>query len=179
MTTTDAGTDTSNVSTTDVTLDVASLDVPLLDVPPTLDTGSDGSVDAFTAVDAPSDAPTSDAPSMCEYYPLDDVLVRCGSRYAFVSRIGVVPASDACPDYYAVEGDTDRYETADAAITGESCDGSCRWRAAMSVSRIYCGMRSGYIRFTTDTAGCSPNLYQFPDGYYESVEAHDAANPCP
>ncbi len=177
MTTTDAGADTSNVFTTD-----ATADVPTLDVPPSLDTGSDASVDAFTAVivDASaSDAPTTDAASMCEYYPLDDVLVRCGDRYALVSRIGVVPASDACPDYYGVEGDADQYETADAAIAGESCDGACRWRAGTSVTRLYCGVRSGFIRFTTDTAGCTTDLYQFPEGYYESVEAHDAAHPCP
>lgn len=172
----------------------STVDGGLLDVPVEPDTAPP--VDAPLPLDVPAipDAPVSDAPVVtdapvvadapvppfdggaCEYTGLDEVIVLCRDAYTFVSRIGVFPASAECPEFYVVGTDTDRYASTAEAIAGESCDPTCQWRFSMSVSRVYCGVRSGYESLRAE--GC-PDVYRFSEGYYPSVEAHDAAHPCP
>lgn len=163
-------------------LDAAAPDAPATDAPAV----ADAPIDAALLADAPLadvPSPAEDAGSApdagaCEYTGLDEVLVRCAGEYTFVRRIGVVPTTAECPDYYAVDGSDTRYASTDEAIAGESCDGGCRWRYGTAVSRLRCGRREGYEVLRATTPGC-PDVYLFSDGFYPSVEAYDASHPCP
>jgi hypothetical protein len=138
---------------------------------------SDSSADvvADASDSAPVDADASETTS-CDYVDLDDVLVKCGGKYALLGYFDVDPAAASCPPYWGFGGKTPHYATKDAAIAGQGCDATCVWTFATAVTRLYCGHKDGYE--TLKASGC-PDVYRFAEGYYESVEAHDAANPCP
>lgn len=170
------------------------VDVPsALDAPVADDAGSDAPAD-----DVPGDAPADDAPApddaptdapveldggevdasapACEYTALDEVLVRCGGEYTFVSRVGVFPPDPRrCPEYYVVGARPTHYASTEEAIAAEACDDSCVWRRARAVSRIFCEHRSGYE--VLSATGCA-DLYLFDDGFYPSVDAYDSTHPC-
>lgn len=171
----DAGSDTPS-----------SLDAATLDTPSAFDAPPDASaIDASSAIDAPTDASANpDVPTAtmdaggCDYTALDEVIVECEGAPTFVSRIGVFPTSDACPEFWVVSGRPTHYDSAADAIAGEACDAGCQWHFAMSVTRLYCGRRTGYEVLRADGDGCE-DLYRFDDGYYPSVEAYDETHPCP
>lgn len=149
-----------------------------------LEASTDASVDASeTTADAvadasdsaPVDADASETTS-CDYVDLDDVLVKCSGKYALLGYFDVDPASASCPPFWGFGGKTPHYATKDAAIAGQGCDATCVWTFATAVTRLYCGHKDGYE--TLKASGC-PDVYRFAEGYYESVEAHDAAHPCP
>lgn len=170
-------------------LDAGAVDAPAtLDAPAILDVPLDtlGTLDAPTldasAADAPSD-PSSDAAVAddaggCEYTALDEVIVECEGMPTFVTRIGVFPPSDECPVFWVVGSRPTHYESAEQAIAGESCDAGCEWHFSTSVTRIFCGRRSGYEVLRAEGDACE-DLYRFDDGYYPSVEAYDETHPCP
>jgi hypothetical protein len=164
------------------------------DAPTAFDAGFDANLDdAPTGSDTPGvsdDAPTDanvasdDAPILgtdaggCEYTALDEVIVECEGMPTFVSLIGVFPPSDECPEYWVVGSRPTHYESAEQAIASESCDAGCQWHFSTSVTRLYCGRRTGYEVLRADGKGCE-DLYRFDDGYYPSVEAYDDTHPCP
>lgn len=136
-------------------------------------------MDASGADDAgpASDAPTSDAgPSPdtgCTY--LDEpYIVYCVDTYEYV-RAWTSIDGPSCPPY-ATGTDGARYDTLPEAIAGSACEDACVWRAGTSVSLVRCGHRSGYIEFVAD--GCA-SVFETPDGIFQSIEAWDAAFPCP
>ncbi len=161
---------------------VAPLDAPTLDAPIADDAspGIDAPVtetDAGTT-DAGTDAPVTEPDAGgCAYTALDEVIVECDDAPTFVSHIGVFPPSDDCPPYWVVGSRPTHYDTAEQAIAGEACDAGCQWHFAMSVTRLYCGRRTGYEVLRAEEAGCD-DLYRFDDGYYPSVEAYDETHPC-
>jgi hypothetical protein len=165
----------------------AGRDAPVLDAPVAIDGGSDApSTDAPTADvsaidDAGSDAGGDDAGpgfdgGACEYTALDEVIVLCDGEHTFVSRIGVFPTTDECPEYYVVGGRPTHYESTEQAIDGEDCDDSCEWHFSSAVTRLYCGRRSGYEVLRAE--GC-PDVYRIDGAYYPTVEAYDETHPCP
>ena len=137
-----------------------------------------GDVDAGALDAGATDAGAIDAgAAMCGYVGVDDVVVSCGGEYRFVSRFIDGEGSPDCPEFYGFSPDGARFDGFDAAIASDpTCDATCVYRFATSVTRLYCGRRTGYE--TLAAAGC-PELYRFAEGYFSSVEAHDAAHPCP
>lgn len=138
---------------------------------------ADASTDA-SAVDARSDA-SADAfvpPPGCMYTNVNDVVVECSGSYRFVSEFNVVPASRECPPYWQV-GTSAPAATMEAAAANARCSTACVWNFSMSVSRIYCGVRSGYEVLSGTPNRCG-QLYRFSEGYFASVAAHDAMFPC-
>lgn len=166
-TTGDAGTDAASGSDTGATDDAALA----RDSGGGADTGS--TIDAFNTHDAAAGGDADIA--ACSYVAVDEVVVLCGADYVFVSHF----TSDAprCPPFYAFDPDGAHFPNTAAAIASDAtCDASCEWHFATSVTRLYCGHRTGYE--TLSATGCA-DVYRFAEGYYPSVEAHDAANPCP
>ncbi|MCB9596791.1 MAG: hypothetical protein H6719_28975 [Sandaracinaceae bacterium] len=138
---------------------------------------TDAGSDAGAATDAGSDAGTDagvDSGLSCSYLDLDLWISDCGGSYAYVRRW--TDTGGVCPDYFTV-GPT-RYDTLADAVSGSSCDPDCLRAASTSVSLVRCGRRTGYIVYRDAEMDCS-DLYETPDGLYESVEAWDAAHPCP
>ena len=151
-------------------IDASNDDAPSLDAPSaTEDAANDASL---------TDAPTSFDAGGCDYTALDEVIVECEGTPTFVSRIGVFPASDECPEFWVVGSRPTHYESAAEAIAAEACDAGCEWHFAISVTRLYCDRRTGYEVLRADGKGCE-DLYRFDDGYYPSVEAYDETHPCP
>lgn len=130
-------------------------------------------VDAYVPHDAGPDAgPPTD--TGCTY--LDEpLIVYCVDAYDYVRNWTAIEGAEACPPY-ATGTDGERYATVAEAIAGSSCEDSCVWRAAMSVSLLRCGRRTGYIEFRAD--GCDP-VIETPDGIFRSREEWDMAAPCP
>ncbi len=150
------------------------------DAPAAIDAGSDAplAVDAGTdAYRRPADAaPMSDGGFDCGYSAIDEVVVKCGDRYRFVSFFQSDPEG-ACPSFHGFTATGPQYGTPEDAIASDAtCDASCVYRFHMSVTRLWCGNRSGYESLRAE--GC-PDIYRFPAGYFDSVEAHDAMVPCP
>lgn len=152
----------SDASTDDASTDDASTDVDASDV------------DADTS-DA-GDAAAEDAgPPGCGYVAVNDVVVRCDGEPTFVGYFA--SEVDGCDPFWGFSPEGPRYEDAASAIGSDpSCDAGCIYSPSMAVTRLYCGVRSGYERFVAPDC---PDLYRFPAGWYGSVEEHDAANPCP
>jgi len=169
-----------------------------VDAPAAVDAGA--GEDAPSIVDAPSsdDAPASlDARELVDtarggdaYVARDDagpptdtgctyldepLIVFCVEAYDYVRSWTAVEGAEACPPY-ATGTDGERYDTVAEAIAGSVCEDSCVWRAAMSVSLLRCGRRTGYIEFRAE--GCDP-VIETPDGIFRSREEWDAAAPCP
>jgi len=149
------------------------------------DAGSPADAGAPADAGSPSDAaadvdaggPTGPDAGACNHVAVDDVVVSCGGAYRFVSRFVSDVGGAACPPFYGFSPDGPRFDDVASAIASDAtCDASCQYRFAMSVTRLYCGRRTGYEVLTA--TGC-PDLVRFAEGYYPSVEAHDAARPCP
>ena len=127
------------------------------------------------AADAASGADASDA-SSCNYNPVNEVLVDCSGSYRFTSYFVADPESAACPPFWQVGTAAPAMSYEQAAMNG-GCSTACVWRFAMSVSRLRCGVRTGYETLTGTPESC-PTLYRFSEGFFTSVEAHDAMYPC-
>ena len=142
------------------------------------DAGTDAAAPSDAGRDAPfarPDALMVDGGLDCMYVPVDEVVVKCGTAYRFVNQFQSERRD--CPTFHGFTLEGPRYATAAEAIASDaSCDASCIYDFAMSVSRVYCGRRTGYETLTA--VGCA-DLYRFTEGYYDSVESHDAMHPCP
>lgn len=150
------------------------------DAPSNDDAGSDAAIEVDASADAfirPADAaPLGDVGFDCNYTAIDEVVVKCGDRYRFVNHFQSDPP-DACPGFYGFTTTGEQYATPQEVIASDpTCSASCVYRFHMSVTRLWCGHRSGYESLRAE--GCS-DIYRFPEGYYDSVEAHDAMVPCP
>ena len=120
--------------------------------------------------------PAPDTAPACAYVSIDDKVVHCGSSYKSVHHFSAPSSSSTqCPDFWGMTASGPHHASAMDAAAASGCDTTCVWSAAISVSMLHCGQKTGFIRF--DAAGC-PQLYQFPDGYYPSVAAWEAAHPC-
>ena len=153
--------------------DAGSIDAGTADAG-TDDAGTDdaGNDDAG-AVDAGM-APMDSGTAGCDYVGVDEVIVECGGRYVFVSRFESTVRG--CEPFFGFDPEGPRFSSyAEAIASNATCDATCQWHFASAVTRLYCGRRSGYE--VLEARGC-PDLYRFPEGYYPSVEAHDAAHPC-
>lgn len=179
--TTDTGTSDgggSDAGASDAGLDAASTpDAGADDAGPDAASADAGTMDdAFNPHDAA--APTTDAGvAACGYVAVDEVVVRCGTDIVFVSHFTSDMAG--CAPFYAFDPAGAHFaDTASAIASDATCDATCEWHFATSVSRIYCGHRDGYEVLSATGAGCA-DLYRFAEGYFLSVEAHDTAYPCP
>jgi len=134
---------------------------------------SDAGSDALRSGDTRDAGPPSDAG--CSYDPIDDVVVKCGDTYRFVTLFR--EREMTCPDFYGFTPTGPRFASFAAAIASEpTCDASCVYRFSIAVTRLWCGRRSGYDVLRAE--GCA-QIYRFPAGYYDSVESHDVMVPCP
>jgi hypothetical protein len=136
--------------------------------------------DAGDARDAASmdDAGASDDAGLdaCGYVAVDDVVVRCDMRYVFVSRFQ--SDTPGCAPFHGFDPGGPRFaDTASAIASDASCDPTCQWRFTTSVTRLYCGRRTGYEQLSAPDPSCG-DLYRFAEGYFASVEEHDASYPC-
>lgn len=181
----------------DAALDAAQSDVAALDAPAAdgradaaLDAAPDARADAAldaradAAPDARADAATDARvdsgvfvpPPSCAYVNVNDLVVQCSGRPRLVNNFNVVPPDPMCPAYWQV-GSSPPATTVEQAALNAGCTTACVWRFATSVTRIYCGVRSGYDILEGTPPTC-PRLYNFPEGYFASVEEHDAMFPC-
>lgn len=143
------------------------------------DAGADASVDA-SAPDSgapPDGGVRSDGGVACDYVRVDEVVVRCAGEYTFVSQFLSTVGPPACPTFFGFDPDGARFESFEAAVASNpACDATCQYHFDLSITRVYCGRRDGYeVLRATDC----PDVYLFAEGYYASVEEHDAAHPCP
>ncbi|MFO0563971.1 MAG: hypothetical protein U0269_38455 [Polyangiales bacterium] len=139
---------------------------------------TDAARDASAITDAARDA-SADVfvpPPSCSYANVNDVVVDCAGTYRMVSQFNVVPPSSMCPPYWQVGMSAPAF-TPEQAATNAGCSTACIWNFSMSVSRIYCGVRSGYEVLSGTPNRCG-QLYRFAEGYFPSVAAHDAMYPC-
>lgn len=186
----DDGTEASDAAA----VDTAAADTSLVDAAgetgtpdaPAGDAAAADSAAADTAIADAADAATADAADVatadvatadalaCGYVAVNDVVVKCGDKFTMLGYFDVVPASSTCPPYWAFAG-KGPHPSKEAAIAAEGCDGSCIYLFTTSVTRLYCGKKTGYE--VLKASGC-PDVYRFAEGYYPSVEAHDAAFPC-
>ncbi len=130
--------------------------------------------DAGTDAGGPTDAGT-DAGG-CDYLDFDIWITDCGSAHPYVRRWTDIGGASGCPDYFTIGGT--RYATLADALASMSCDSDCLRRAAMSVTLLRCGVRTGYITFEDPEMDCD-DLLETPDGLFRSREEWDAAHPCP
>lgn len=172
--TTDAGTD-AHLSTdagADASVDASAPDSGAPDAAIAIDggPGADGG-------STPDGGASSDGGVACDYVGVDEVIVRCAGEYTFVSQFLSTVGPPACPTFFGFDLDGARFESFEAAVASDpACDATCQYHFALSVSRIHCGHRDGYeVLRATDC----PDVYRFAEGYYASVEEHDAAHPCP
>lgn len=161
----------------------ATLDA-LTETPDAPSNDDDAGSDAPLAVDAGADAfirpadaaPLGDVGFDCAYASIDDVIVKCGERYRSLQHFRSDPTG-ACPDFYGFTATGPHYATPAEAIAADAtCNGRCIYDFSNSFSRLWCGRRTGYESLSAE--GCS-DIFLFAEGYYDSVEAHDAMIPCP
>jgi hypothetical protein len=163
-------------ATSDATADSARTDASVSDTSVSDTSVSDAGVrDASAGDGGGADAFVPDP--ACMYVNVDDRVVECGGRYRFNRRFDTVPASAACPPYWRV-GDSAPASTAEQAATNAGCSTACEFRFMTSVSRLYCGRRSGYDILVGTPARCG-TIYSFPEGFFSSVDEHDRMFPCP
>lgn len=178
---TDAGADSGGADSRDVAdthADPEPTDTEPTDqgVPDTND-GSGDTGDPDVGADTGDDTSDDSGPdAACDYLDLDIVIVRCGGELRYVRTFRDLADTPGCPPYVRVQGSDVEYPDTDAAFSREDCDPSCVWRAGTSVSWLRCGRRSGYIVYRAD--GCD-DLYEMPEGLFQSLQEHDAAHPCP
>ncbi|MEZ4249280.1 MAG: hypothetical protein R3B99_13715 [Polyangiales bacterium] len=166
---TDGGSDAGSTFDAGSTADAGSAE----DAGSTDDAGLADAGEDATSQDAGSDADV-DAGDGCDYVAVDEVVVRCDGTFTFVNHF--TSTVDGCDDFYAFTPDGPRYEDyASVIASNPACDAGCQYRFSTSVSRIYCERRTGYEILRAE--GCD-DAYRFPEGYYASVEEHDAAHPC-
>jgi hypothetical protein len=156
--------------------DAPDQDAPDMDMPdltPDMDT-PDMTEDMTEDMDAP-DLPPRDP--RCMYLDYDVYYVKCGplEMHKLLRKMEDRDLGEQlCPVYYTLNGM--EYATAQQAISANQCNGACQYVATMSVSLLHCERRTGYIKWTADSC---PDIYEFPEGVYYSVEQWRMANPCP
>jgi len=149
------------------------------DADPTDGGGDDAALADAGDVDlGPSDAGAEDGGGVsCDYVGVDEVIVVCSGDYTFVNHFISTLGAPSCPPFYGFAVGGPRFDGFASAIASNTdCDPTCQYHFATSVTRLYCGRRTGFE--TLAATGC-PDVYRFAEGYYPSVEAHDLANPCP
>lgn len=140
----------------------------------TADMAEDMTEDMAQDMDAP-DLPPRDP--RCMYLDYDVYYVKCGQldMHKLLRKMEDRDLGEQlCPVYYTLNGM--EYATAEQAIRANQCDGACQYVATMSVSLLHCERRTGYIKWTADSC---PDIYEFSEGVYYSVEQWRMANPCP
>jgi hypothetical protein len=155
----------------DASIDAGSADAA------SLDAGADAMVaDAMVADAMIADAGTPDGGG-CDYLDFDIWIGICAGTDRYIRRFqNVAGTTTGCPDFYRIG--TTRYESLADALTAQSCDPGCLRAVATSVTLLRCGVRTGYIVFEDREMDCEP-VYETPDGLFPSVEAWNAAHPCP
>ncbi len=147
-------------------------------------TRADAVADASARPDvAPADTGARDAaadvfvpPPSCMYTNVNDLAVDCGGTIRLVNYFDVVPASSMCPGYWQLGSAAPAFTAEQAAVNG-GCSTACIWRFSMSVTRLYCGVRSGYEVLEGTPNRCGQR-FRFSEGYFNSVAEHDAMYPC-
>lgn len=138
----------------------------------------DAGVDAGAPPDqgTPPDLGVTD----CGYLDLGVFIADCDGRFRYVRQWGPTGGAtvEMCPEYWTIDGIRAQFRTAEAALDAGTCTPDCLRGAAMSVSLIRCGVRSGYIVYRDRGEDCG-ELIETPDGIFTSVEAWDEAAPCP
>lgn len=125
----------------------------------------------------PSDVGNDADVARCNYNGVDEIIVLCTGEYTFLNHL----TSDQpnCPEIYAFDPSIAQYASFEEALAATpSCDGSCQWHFSGEVTRLHCGHRDGYEILRATEPGCA-DVYRFAEGYYASVEEHDAMVPCP
>ncbi|MBK6690159.1 MAG: hypothetical protein IPG45_37185 [Deltaproteobacteria bacterium] len=182
----------SDLGPTDRGVDQGFPDSSFADAEPAdaADAGADGGPDATPdAGPADADAPDADdldagpdagpdagdaGPLPCDYLDLQINLVQCPGGFQYLRGFEDLNGNPNCPPYWELGGN--QYSTAPAAVSGQGCNSACIYQASTSVSLIDpCGRRNGYIIFTAN--GC-PDIYEFSDGIFPSVEAWEAQLNC-
>lgn len=158
----DTGADGGPDATPDAAvLDAAAPDADNLDAG--LDAGPDAGPDAGDA-----------GPLPCDYLDLQINLVQCPGGFQYLRGFEDLNGNPNCPPYWELGGN--QYSSSAAAVSGQGCNSACIYQASTSVSLIDpCGRRNGYIIFTAN--GC-PDIYEFADGIFPSVEAWEAQLNC-
>ena len=139
------------------------------------DASADASPEDASVADARTDdASAEDAGPGCGYVAVNEVVVRCDGDFTFVNYF--TSTVEGCDPFWGFSPEGPRFEDAASAIGSDpACDAGCQYEFSTSVTRLYCGRRTGYEILTAE--GC-PDAYRFSAGWYGSVEEHDAANPC-
>jgi hypothetical protein len=164
----DVGADTTDGTSSDAD-DIAEDVDPDSQIDAVADVVADvADVGADTTEDTAADAD----PVVCEYLDLNIYIVDCagGSQYLrqFVDIAG--NPADACPDYWVPGDSFIDYDTAEDALAADNCDLDCLRAASTSVSALRCDRRTGWITFRDAEDDCA-DVYEFADGFFESVEA--------
>ncbi len=130
-------------------------------------------VDAWLPPDAGNDADVA----RCNYNGVDEIILLCGGEYTWLSHFTSDVAD--CPDIYAFDPELAQYASFEEALAATpSCDASCQYHFSSEVTRRCGNTRSGYEILRATGAGCA-DVYRFAEGYFHSVEEHDALYPCP
>lgn len=111
----------------------------------------------------------------CMYIDLDVSYHKCGEDYRLLHKFEDVDlGAERCPEYYTLG--QNRFEDAASALASLSCEQTCSYTPAMSVSFVHCERRNGYIEWRA-AEGCDP-IFEFAEGIYPSFERWKMANPC-
>ena len=141
------------------------------------DAGSDaGAVRLDGGADAGPDAGLD-----CAYLDLNDFIADCSGRYTRLREWTATASgvtAEQCPPYWTIEGRTGQLPSAEAALSGSSCDPDCLRGASTSFSILRCDRRSGYIQYEDREGDCEAAI-DTPDGIFDSVESWNLAAPCP
>lgn len=111
----------------------------------------------------------------CMYIDLDVVYHKCGEDYRQLRKFEDVDlGAERCPEYYILG--QQRFEDAASALASLSCELTCSYAPAMSVSFVHCERRNGYIEWRA-AEGCEP-IFEFAEGIYPSFDRWKMAHPC-
>jgi hypothetical protein len=117
-------------------------------------------------------------PDVCDYLDLDIFIVQCGPEadpvFAYLRRWTDLNSNATCADYWTLR--TGEYASDAEALSAQGCSTQCRWAASTSVSYLHCGVRSGYIIYTSNNCA---DVYEYDDGIYRSAEDYEREHPCP
>ena len=139
---------------------------------------ADAGVDAGPLPD--QGAPPDLGVTECGYLDLGVFIADCDGRFRYVRQWGPTGGAtvEMCPEYWTIDGIRAQFTAAEDALNAATCTPDCLRGAAMSVTLLRCGVRSGYIVYRDRGEDCG-EVIETPDGIFSSVEAWDEAAPCP
>lgn len=112
----------------------------------------------------------------CMYIDLEAFYYKCGEDYLMLRIFEDLDLGEPrCPVYYGLG--QQRFNDVQSALASRSCDQTCSYAPAMSVSFVHCERRNGYIEWRAAGEGCAP-IFEFAEGIYPSFERWKMANPC-